>query len=125
MEAWSCTRYWQKSFFENVLPTEGGEHIFIKFAKSGSIFHKMMHKSMRKLEKVIKNTFDRTINVKRRFPGGLINRKYTFFQAKIFFFDGGPKPKKGEPNGQKSDKSQKDGPPILHLRHSKLQKVDL
>ena len=33
METWSCTRYWQKSFFENVLPTEGGEHIFIKNAK--------------------------------------------------------------------------------------------
>ena len=39
METWSCTRYWQRSFFENVLPTEGGEHIFIKIAKPGSIFH--------------------------------------------------------------------------------------
>ena len=28
-----CTRCWQKSAFGNVLPTEGGEHIFIKFAK--------------------------------------------------------------------------------------------
>ena len=28
METSSCTRYLQKSFFENVLPTEGGEHIF-------------------------------------------------------------------------------------------------
>ena len=34
METSSCTRYLQKSFFENVLPTEGGEHIFIKFAKN-------------------------------------------------------------------------------------------
>ena len=66
-----------------MLPTEGGEHIFIKFAKSGSIFHKMMHKSMRKDEKIIETTFDRTTNAKRRFPGGLINRKYTFFYAKI------------------------------------------
>ena len=34
METSSCTRYFQKSLFENVLPTEGGEHIFIKFAKN-------------------------------------------------------------------------------------------
>ena len=53
METWSCTRYWQKSFFENVLPTEGGEHISLTFAKSGSMFHKIMHNSMRKDEKVI------------------------------------------------------------------------
>ena len=33
METSSCTRYLQKSFFENVLPTEGGEHIFKKNAK--------------------------------------------------------------------------------------------
>ena len=40
-------------------------------------------------------------------------------------FDGRLKPKKGEPNGQKSDKCQKDGPLIFHFGHSKLQKVDL
>ena len=33
METSSCTRYFQKSLFENVLATEGGEHIFINFAK--------------------------------------------------------------------------------------------
>ena len=33
METASCTRSLQKLFFGNVLPTEGGEHIFIKFAK--------------------------------------------------------------------------------------------
>ena len=34
METSSSTRYFQKSFFENVLPTEGGEHILIKIAKN-------------------------------------------------------------------------------------------
>ena len=33
METSSCTRYLQKLLFENVLPTEGGEHIFKKNAK--------------------------------------------------------------------------------------------
>ena len=33
METASCTRWLQKLFFGNVLPTEGGEHIFITFAK--------------------------------------------------------------------------------------------
>ena len=32
METSSCTRPWQTSFFENVIPTECGEHIFIKCA---------------------------------------------------------------------------------------------
>ena len=38
--------------------------------------------------------------------------------------DGRLKLKKGEPNGQKSDKCQKDGPLILHLGHSNFQKVN-
>ena len=33
-ETSSCARYLQKSFFGNVLPTEGGEHVFIKLATS-------------------------------------------------------------------------------------------
>jgi hypothetical protein len=33
MKTSSCIRYLQKSLFENMLPTEGEEHIFIKFAK--------------------------------------------------------------------------------------------
>ena len=33
MDTSSCIGYWQKSLFENMLPTEGEEHIFIKFAK--------------------------------------------------------------------------------------------
>ena len=39
-------------------------------------------------------------------------------------FDGRLKRKKGEPNGQRSDKCQKDGPMSPYLRHSGLQKVD-
>ena len=73
-----------------MLPTEGGEHIFIEFAKSGSIFHKMMHKSMRKDEELIYNTLDRATNAKLRFPGGFINRKYTLF-LRFFKFQGGLK----------------------------------
>ena len=34
METSSCIGYWQKSFFENMLPTEDKEHIFINFAKN-------------------------------------------------------------------------------------------
>ena len=33
MDTSSYVGYWQKSLFENMLPTEGEEHIFIKFAK--------------------------------------------------------------------------------------------
>ena len=34
LETSSCTEYLQKSFFENVLPTGGGGHIFKKNAKT-------------------------------------------------------------------------------------------
>ena len=34
MDTSSCIGYWQKSLFENMLPTEGEEHIFINFAKN-------------------------------------------------------------------------------------------
>ena len=44
METSSCIRYLQKSFFENVLPTEGGKHIFIKNAKK---YRKKMPTSMK------------------------------------------------------------------------------
>ena len=33
MDTSSCVGYWKKSVFENMLPTEGEEHILIKFAK--------------------------------------------------------------------------------------------
>ena len=34
MDTSSCVGYWQKSLLENMLSTEGEEHIFIKFANN-------------------------------------------------------------------------------------------